>query len=207
MIVGDQHPLHHRRHRSGRRRRGLLRWTWLLVVLLMTPPAMPAHAAGQEPLVLTGPADIDALGKHLEYITDPAWQLKTADFIAPSAVRMRPLPGPVPDFGYTPARIWLRLAVTNGTDDIPAWRFFVHANFTQQIALYKISADGATSTQLDLTEDSPFSARPIDSPQMVAPFALAPGETATLIVSYYSQAPRACRCRWRRPRASRASNR
>lgn len=148
---------------------------------------MLVHAAGQEPLVLTGPADIDALGKHLEYITDPAWQLKMADFIAPSAVRTRPLPGPVPDFGYTPARIWLRLAVTNGTDDIPAWRFFVHANFTQQIAIYKISADGAMSTLLDLTEDSPFSARPIDSPQMVAPFALAPGETATLIVSYYSQ--------------------
>ncbi|HTV69241.1 MAG TPA: sensor histidine kinase, partial [Rhizobiaceae bacterium] len=40
---------------------------------------------------------------------------------------------------------------------------------------------------LELTEDSPFSARPIDNPQMVAPFELMPGEAATLIVSYYSQ--------------------
>lgn len=100
---------------------------------------------------------------------------------------MQPLPGPIPDFGYTPARIWLRLDVLNGTLDIRSWRFFVHANFTQQIAIYKIAPGGSVTTLLDLTEDSPFSVRPIDNPQMVAPFDLAPGETASLVVSYYSQ--------------------
>lgn len=187
MIVRDQYPLHYRRPRAVPGHRGVLRCAWLVIVLLMTFPTMPGHAAGQEPLVLTGPADINALGKHLEYITDPAWQLKIADFIAPSVVHTQPLPGTVPDFGYTPARIWLRLVVTNGTDDIPSWRFFAHVNFTQQIAIHKIAASGAVTTLLDLTEDSPFADRPIDSPQIVAPFALAPGETATIVVSFYSQ--------------------
>lgn len=100
---------------------------------------------------------------------------------------MQPLPGLIPDFGYTPARIWLRLDVVNGTVDMGAWRFFVHANFTQQIAIYKIASDGVVTTLLELTEDSPFSARPIANPQMVAPFELAPGEAGSLIVSYYSQ--------------------
>jgi hypothetical protein len=42
------------------------------------------------------------------------------------------MPGTVPDFGYTAARIWLRLDVTNATADLDDWRFFVQANFTQQ---------------------------------------------------------------------------
>lgn len=153
----------------------------------MTLPLASLHAEEREPLLLTGPADIGALGRHFEYTIDPGWQLKVGDFIDPSAVGMQPLPGPVPDFGYTPARIWLRLGVVNGTADLDAWRFFVHANFTQQIAIYRIARDGTVTTLLDLTEDTPFGARPINSPQMVAPFDLAPGEAATLIVSYYSQ--------------------
>ena len=163
------------------------RFAWLLLVLIMAFPIAPGHAAGHEPLVLTGPAGIDDLGKHFEYTTDPAWQLTIADFARPSAVAMRPLPGTVPDFGYTPARIWLRLDVENGTTGIGAWRFFIHANFTQKIAVYKVTPGGGVTTLLDLTEDSPFSARPIASPQMVAPFALAPGERASLVVAYYSQ--------------------
>ena len=113
--------------------------------------------------------------------------MKIADFAGSSGFAMQPLPGAIPDFGYTPARIWLRLRVLNATTDTSAWRFFVHANFTQKIAVYMITADGAVTTLLDLDEDSPFSARPISTPQMVAPFDLAPGAKATLVVAYYSQ--------------------
>jgi signal transduction histidine kinase len=153
---------------------------------MMLPTAL-AHAAENEPLVLTGPASVESLSRHFEYATDPEWKLTIADFVAPSTVAMLPLPGPVPDFGYTPARIWLKLPVMNATPDMRAWRLFLHVNFTQRVALYKIAPDGAVTTLLDLTEDSPFSARPIANPQLVAPFELAPGEVATLIVAYYSQ--------------------
>lgn len=144
-------------------------------------------AAGPRVLPLTGPADEQALGQYFEYITDPAWQLSVDQFVEPGTLELGPLPGVVPDFGYTSARLWLRLALRNDTADTLSWRFLVHANFTQQIAVWRIDADGTIATLLDLNEDSPFSARPVPDPQMVAPFLLAPGETATLVVAYYSQ--------------------
>lgn len=158
-----------------------------MLMLLMTLPQASANAAERSPLVLTGPAEVERLSRHFEYTTDPNWQFTIADFAGPSGVEMQALPGPIPDFGYTPARIWLRLQLVNATADTPAWRFFVHANFTQKIAIYKIAPDGSAATLLDLTEDSPFAARPIQNPQMVAPFELPPGEAATLLVAYYSQ--------------------
>jgi hypothetical protein len=102
-------------------------------------------------------------------------------------MELRPLPDKVPDFGYTPALIWLELPVVNRTADVASWMFFVHANFTQKIAIYRIAADGTVTTLLDLDEDTPFSGRPVDNPQMVAPFDLAPQEEARLVVAYYSQ--------------------
>ncbi len=153
----------------------------------MTLLTAPARAQERGPLVMTGPAETEILSQHFEYTTDPEWQMSVEDLIDPQGVEMQPLPGPVPDFGYTAARIWLRAHLVNGTASETAWRFFAQANFTQKIAVYLVGADGAVETLLDLTEDSPFSARPIDDPQMVAPFTLAPGEAATLIVAYYSQ--------------------
>jgi signal transduction histidine kinase len=183
VIVGNQHP--------GRHRHPLERLSALLILLVLalglTLPFAPASAADSKILPLTGPADEQSLGEYFEYITDPDWQMSVADFVDPAALDLRPLPGAVPDFGYTAARIWLRLGLRNDTADADAWRFLVHANFTQQIAVYRIADDGAVATLLDLTEDSPFSARPIADPQMVAPFRLAPGEAATLVVAYYSQ--------------------
>lgn len=130
---------------------------------------------------------MQALGRHVEYNIDTAWQLTVQDFVGPSEVETKPLPSAVPDFGYTAAKIWLRLPLVNGTTQQDAWRFYVHANFMQEIAIYKIGSDGAITTLLDLNTNSPFQARPVNYPQMVAPFDLDPGEAATLVLSYYSQ--------------------
>ncbi len=185
MIVCDQ-DAPSQRTTAGLRGR-FLKLALLVLVLIAALPQAPVHAAAQPPLVLNGPADMQALGGHMEYIIDPDWQLSVKDFIDPSAVAAKPLAGPVPDFGYTAAKIWLRLPVVNGTDRQNEWRFYVHSNFTQEIAIYKIGSDGAVTTLLDLKRDSPFRARPVNYPQMVAPFELNPAEAATLVVSYYSQ--------------------
>lgn len=158
-----------------------------LVCMVLALPSSPTVAAERAALALKGPADMDLLGRHLEYTTDSAWQMTVHDFVGQAAVPMQPLPGPIPDFGYTSARIWLRVPVVNETSNVSDWRFFVQANFTQQIAVWKIGADETLTTLLDLNTQSPFSARPMNHPQMVAPFQLAPGEAATLIVAYYSQ--------------------
>ncbi len=127
------------------------------------------------------------LSKHIEYIIDPTWQLRAQDFKDQSKLTMQPLPSTVPDFGYTAAKIWLTLPVINGTDAQDEWNFSIHANFMQQVALYKIRPDGTIETLLNLYEDSPFDARPVDYPQLVVPFQLEPNEAATLVLAYYSQ--------------------
>lgn len=153
----------------------------------MTLLTTPAEAEDRGVLTLTGPADIETVGHHFHYLLDYDWSQVPQDFVGPVATEMQPMPGTVPDFGYTSARIWLRLALVNATASVDQWRFFIQANFTQQIAVYRVASDGTISTLLDLTTDSPFSARPVDYPQMVAPFQLAPGDSATLLVAYYSQ--------------------
>ena len=150
-------------------------------------PLSPTVAAERPVLALKGPSAMKLLGQHLEYTTDSAWQMTISDFVGQSAAPMQPLPGSVPDFGYTSARIWLRVPVVNATSNVREWRFFVHANFTQSLAIWKVGSNNAVTPLLDLNTDSPFSARPVNHPQMVAPFELAPGEAATLVIAYYSQ--------------------
>jgi len=165
----------------------MLRCARLIVLLFMTLPTAPAHAAENNRLVLTGPAAIERLSRHFEYTTDPDWQLTIADFAGPSPVAMQPLAGPVPDFGYTPARIWLKLSLVNGTEHTEDWRYFVHANFWPTFQVWQIHQDGTAETLVELPPDSPFGARPIAHPQLVAPFRLAPGDHTTLVLAYSSQ--------------------
>ena len=129
---------------------------------------------------------MSTLGPHFEYILDHDWKLQVSDFVDRSKLQLQPLPGLVPDFGYTPALIWLRVDLQNASQT-DTWRFFVQANFTQQIALYRIDPSGEVTTLMDLGPDSPFSDRPVDFPQMVADFQLATGAEATLVLAYYSQ--------------------
>jgi signal transduction histidine kinase len=156
------------------------------MALAATLSAAPANFEGGDALVLTGPASIEAINPHLDYAIDPDWRLTAKDFAGRSAVEMKPLPGPRPDFGYTTAKIWLRLHVINGAPGQKDWRLSMPVSFLQQLAIYLIAPDGRTTTLLDLHEASPFGARPIDYPQVVVPFTLEPDETASLLVSYYS---------------------
>jgi hypothetical protein len=187
MIVGDQDAGCHgqRLPRSGAI--SLLRCALLLLAFFIAFPNAPSRAAERAPLALDGPAAAEEIGARFEYTLDSGWQLSVDDFVDPGAIELKPLPGPIADFGYTPALIWLELPVVNRTADNASWLFFVHANFTQKIAIYRIAGDGTVTTLLDLDEDTPFSGRPVDNPQMVAPFELAPQEQARLVVAYYSQ--------------------
>ncbi|MBX3577362.1 MAG: sensor histidine kinase [Rhizobiaceae bacterium] len=165
-----------------------IRLAWMVLALACAAASGtgPAAAADAGPLVLTGPADGETVNPHLRYRLDPGWTLSVADFVGPAAVEMMPLPGPRPDFGYTNAKVWLRLDVVNATDGLDEWRLFMPVSFLQRLAIYRIGSDGAVATLFDIDEESPFSARPVDYPHIVAPFLLAPGERATLLVSYYS---------------------
>ena len=122
-----------------------------------------------------------------EYIIDPDWQRSVSELAAPTSEGWQPVSGASANFGYTWARIWLRVAVVNRTAEISDWRVFVQANFRPTLQIWSIGADGRTATLMDLRPDSPFDARPIAHPQTVAPLALAPGEAATLVLAYSAQ--------------------
>lgn len=178
MIVRKEDPKAHGR--------APLRLAALVLSLLMPLVALSAAPAAARPLVLTGPADGAALAPRIDYALDPDRSLKLADFLGAPSVEMHALETAAPDFGYTPALIWLRIELVNAAE-ADDWRLHLHGNFWPEAQVRLIRADGTVDTALDLRPDSPFSARPVVHPQVVAPFRLAPGEAATLILAYSSQ--------------------
>jgi signal transduction histidine kinase len=162
----------------------------LLVLFAVWPASVQAQSRPESArplLALTGPVDSTGLAPFIEYIIDPNWDMAVSDLSDAAATDWQPLPEAGVDFGYTSARIWLRVAVDNQSADTGDWRFFVQANFFPTLQIWQIGEDGSQVALMDLGPDSPFSARPISDPQTVAPFVLAPGQTATLIMAYSSQ--------------------
>ena len=187
MIVGDEYsPVHERLSvMCVRQALAVLGLSWLLFTIMS--PAAPEAYAEPSFLTLTGPAEASQLGHYFEYTIDNTWQLSASDFAGTKAPQMQPLAAQIPDFGYTPARIWLRLKVVNATRQTDKWLYFVHANFMPSMHIYRIGPDNSLTTVMDMPPGSTFDVRPIVYPQVVAPFDLAPGEPATLLVSYTSQ--------------------
>ncbi|MCB1341416.1 MAG: sensor histidine kinase [Pseudooceanicola sp.] len=153
----------------------------LAVALTLASPAL----ADCPVLTLTGPADIEQLTGHVSAFADPDWTVTPESAVTTDAGRFQTSATGIVDFGYTPAHVWMRLCLQNATD-IADWRFYAHENFFQHFAVYILRADGRIDTAIDLRPDSPFAARPIADPQMVAPLNLAPGESVTLLMAYAS---------------------
>ncbi|MEX0337592.1 MAG: 7TM diverse intracellular signaling domain-containing protein, partial [Arenibacterium sp.] len=86
----------------------------------------------------------------------------------------------------TESKIWLRLCLSNQTSDVSEWRLYTHENFFQAYAVFLKHPDGRINTVVDLQENSPFSARPIADPELVAPLVIAPGKRVQLLISYWS---------------------
>lgn len=144
-------------------------------------------ARAQPVLSLTGPVSVTALPAFLEYRIDPEWQLGVADLTEPSAPGWQPVGTTTPDFGYTPARILLRVALHNTTPETADWRLFMQANFWPSAQMWLIGPGEGITRLLDITPSSPFADRAIPYPQVVVPFRLAPGAQATLLMAYSSQ--------------------
>ncbi len=148
-------------------------------------PVTGAAASDCPVLSLTDSLRGEALRGAISALQDPSWQLKAADLAGPDSVMFHLLDSPIPDFGYTKSRLWLRLCVEN-TGQNTNWRLYVHENFFQVFEAYIARADGRIEELVALDKNSPFDARVIRDPELIAPFVLAPGEQATLLISYWS---------------------
>ncbi len=141
----------------------------------------------QPVLTLTGPVDVAELPASIEYRIDPEWQLSVVELADPASPGWQPVGATTPDFGYTPARIWLRVALDNDTPATTDWRLFMRANFWPSLQAWQVGAGDAITPLLDITPASPFSARAVEHPQVVVPFVLRPGEQTVLLLAYSSQ--------------------
>ena len=122
MILGDHDPRAHIRPLAS----GIAGFLFAVAVLL----AGLGAASAQPVLSLTGPVSATALPASLEYRIDPEWQLSVADLADPEATGWQPVGATTPDFGYTAARIWLRVTLHNATPDTDDWRLFICLLYT-----------------------------------------------------------------------------
>ncbi|MEW9920932.1 sensor histidine kinase [Marimonas sp. MJW-29] len=136
---------------------------------------------------LTGPRLPDTLEGHIAYLLDPTRALGIDEVADLPREDFRPVETTFPDFGYVDENIWLRLEIFNATDDIHSWRIHFRENFKQFLAVHIVRSDGSIDTTYDVGLTDGFDKRPIPYPEMVAPMELAPGETATLYITYWSE--------------------
>jgi signal transduction histidine kinase len=101
--------------------------------------------------------------------------------------RFLPAPSPTIDFGFTDARIWLRLNLKNGDAAPRRSVVALGAAFMHKIDAWLVRAN-ATEHLLSQTEETPFGTRPTDDLHLALPVFLEPGEEAVLYISYWSAA-------------------
>lgn len=146
-----------------------------------------AARSSENTVALEGPvASGDVIG-HVSYLLDATRVLTLEDVRqAEAAGQFTPVAGKSVDFGYTKSMIWLRFSTANGTRSDSDWRLYFRENFMQVFEVHRIDDDGSSRTLIAQDEQSAFSSRPVPYPELVVPFALEPGSTATFFVRYWS---------------------
>ena len=144
-------------------------------------------AAQSDPVILDGPVDRTQLVGSIQAFVDPDWSHDVDSITAPDGPEFSSIEGKVANFGYTSSKIWLRANLENTTTDQSDWVVHFHENFKQVFEAFIVRPDGSSELVLKLEPDSTFSDRPVAYPQMVAPFVLAPGEKAQLLINLWSE--------------------
>lgn len=139
-----------------------------------------------QPMIADGPLEMEAIAPHIGVLLDPDWSLELADVAARPGL-FAPLAQAEPNFGYIKSRIWLRFELVNATEAQREWRLHFHENFKQGMEVWVGGGPTGFEHVLSLQRDSPFSARPIAYPEMVAPLLLEPGQRAAIYVAYWSE--------------------
>lgn len=151
----------------------------------MAPAA--AIAAPSPILEISGSTQQQSIYGHIDYYLDPDWSQSLDMLHGANAGSFRPDDKMEPDFGYTKNKIWLRLKLHNSSQDTEKWKLHLKENFKQKMDVWMRPDNGPVQHALSLNLDSSFDDRPIPYPEMIAPFKLAPGETGTLYISYWSE--------------------
>ncbi|MEH6832908.1 MAG: sensor histidine kinase [Sulfitobacter sp.] len=168
----------------------LLQWVFVrsICLALLTWGLLCSQVNAQShTLALSGPTSAAEITGHIDHYVDSDWTLTPGVANGSDSPEFLSIGRENPDFGYTKSRIWLRVKVTNTTPDVREWIIYFPENFKQYFRVYTARENGQIETALQLDEDSNFDVRPIHYPELAAPLTLAPGETATIYISLWSE--------------------
>lgn len=167
-------------------------WRGTLVAMLMllayVAVPYPSIARADSPvLVLNGTVTNDAMSGHVDAFVDEDWSKTPKKMIGEDAGLFKPISAKQANFGYTKSKIWFRLRLQNETTDIDEWRLYFAENFKQIFDVWAIRQEEAIENIMSLDSDSRFSDRAVVYPELTAPVKLKPGESATILVSLWSE--------------------
>ncbi|MCA8932590.1 MAG: hypothetical protein KDA49_08995 [Rhodospirillaceae bacterium] len=128
-------------------------------------------------------------GSEIAYLADPGGTVTLSRALAAfDAGEARPLQGEVPDFGAVFSTFWLFVPVENAGAGNGSWFVATRAPFFPAVEVLLRRQDGRFDDLLDNTVDDPFAARPVAYRTIIsAPFTLAPGEPALLVVHFRAE--------------------
>src|SRR5262245_56104556 len=138
---------------AARRFARLGAWLTGLILALAFGAAAPAHA---QELILQPNEPNRQVAAFVRHFEDPTHRLTLEDVMAADrAGRFRPLPGRSIDFGFTDARIWLKIPVRNRTSQPRPAVLALNVNYMYKLNAWLV-APGRTDRLFDLTEQTNF---------------------------------------------------
>jgi len=138
-------------------------------------------------LQLTGAMPEEALRGTLFALRDPSHELGFEAALAAWPDEWERVAQSHIDFGYTPDVVWVRQEMKNETEATERWVIYYQENFKQIFDAWFVRPDGTREHLISQSLDKPFTDRPLDFPQLAAPFALEPGASGVLVTRFWSE--------------------
>lgn len=146
----------------------------------------PAPAAAATDGLTLQPGRYDrSLADDVRYVELPG-SIDLAAALALPESSFAPLGKPYIDFGTTSKTVWLSLDLHNAGAEAGRWVLSFNVRFMTALVAYQAGSGGGRLL-LRQAETSPFGARPIRYRMLAAPFSLAAGERARLLIGYRSK--------------------
>ncbi|MDB5812150.1 MAG: multi-sensor hybrid histidine kinase [Betaproteobacteria bacterium] len=157
------------------------------VLMLLLCTAFPSHAAA--PVLHVGAKDQELeLTPFLEFLEDPAHELKLADVMSGgAATRFQPAAqrSGSANFGYSRSAYWLRLKIETDRAAPPQWLLEVAFPTLDKIEVFTPGADSYLRQEAGDLE--PFASRPFPHRNFVFPLTIAPGQPSTIYIRVESE--------------------
>lgn len=131
------------------------------------------------------PVDQDAItssfGRQVQVLVDAPLSMGPAEALQSN--RLTPYPDPLVNLGPQNTPAWIRFEIHNRTDEWGAWVLNTLRSNLEVLEIYKADADGI-SLLFDNADDAQRRESLKRYFNLVAPFSLAPGESATLLIRF-----------------------